>query len=54
MVLVLLAGCGGGQSREPALDTLPPDQIYQLGEYELETRRKPDGAIKYFSEVERL
>jgi outer membrane protein assembly factor BamD len=54
MVLVVLAGCGGGQSREPSLDTLPPDQIYQLGEIELETRRKPDGAIKYFSEVERL
>jgi outer membrane protein assembly factor BamD len=54
MVLVVLAGCGGGQGNEPSLDTLPPDQIYQLGEIELETRRKPDGAIKYFSEVERL
>ena len=57
---VLLAGslsaCSGGfgGNNEPDLENYPPEQIYQLGEYELENERKPDDAIRYFSEVERL
>jgi len=57
---VLLAGslsaCSGGfgGNNEPQLENYPPEQIYQLGEYELENERKPDDAIRYFSEVERL
>ena len=54
MLVAFLAGCGGGQSTDEQLDNLTPEQIYQRGEYALETERKPDSAIKYFSEVERL
>ncbi len=54
MLVAVLAGCGGGQDKGPPLETLPPDQIYKLGEYELEAQRNPDDAIQYFSEVERL
>jgi outer membrane protein assembly factor BamD len=57
---VLLAGslsaCSNflGGNDEPQLENYTPEQIYQLGEFELENQRKPDDAIRYFSEVERL
>jgi outer membrane protein assembly factor BamD len=54
MLVAFLAGCGGGQNADEQLDNLTPEQIFQRGEYALETERKPDSAIKYFSEVERL
>jgi len=53
---VLVAGlsaCSGGKKEVP-LDTLTAEQIFQRGERSLETDKKPDGAIRYFSEVERL
>ncbi len=52
-LVAFLAACGGG-NREPALDTLDAEAIYKLGEYQLETSRKGEDAVKYFSEVERL
>jgi outer membrane protein assembly factor BamD len=48
-------GLGGlGGNKEPPLENFPPEEIYQRGEFELENQRKPDDAIRYFSEVERL
>lgn len=52
-LVALLAACGGG-GKEPALETLDAESIYKLGEYQLETSRKGEDAVKYFSEVERL
>ena len=48
-----LSGCSGG-AKEVPLDTLTAEQIFQRGELSLETDKKPDNAIRYFSEVERL
>ncbi len=48
-----LAACGGG-NREPDLAQLDAAAIYKLGEYQLETSRKGEDAVKYFAEVERL
>jgi len=47
-----LAACGG--NREPDLEQLDAEAIYKLGEYQLETSRKGEDAVKYFAEVERL
>ena len=57
---VLLAGSlsacasGFGGNKEPPLENFTPEEIYQRGEFELENDRKPEKAIEYFSEVERL
>lgn len=52
-LVALLASCGGG-NREPDLTQLDAEAIYKLGEYQLETSRKGEDAVKYFAEVERL
>jgi outer membrane protein assembly factor BamD len=52
-LIALLAGCGGGSS-EPPLDSFTPEEIYKRGEFELESNKSPDEAVRYFSEVERL
>ena len=49
----LVSGCGA-RDQELALESYSAEQIYKLGEKELETQRKPDAAVRYFSEVERL
>ncbi len=54
MLVVLLAGCGGGQSSNESLENLTAEEIYKRGEFELEAQAQPDEAIRYFSEVERL
>ncbi|SPH17005.1 Outer membrane protein assembly factor BamD [Defluviimonas aquaemixtae] len=48
----LVAACGG--SREPDFEQLDAEQIYKLGEYQLETSRRGEDAVTYFAEVERL
>ncbi len=53
LVVAGLAGCGGGQEEVP-LESLTAEDIYKRGELELETSRRPESAIRYFSEVERL
>ncbi|RUS59956.1 outer membrane protein assembly factor BamD [Pseudorhodobacter sp. E13] len=53
LIIAGLSGCGGGQDEVP-LDSLTAEDIYKRGELALETSRKPDTAIRYFSEVERL
>jgi outer membrane protein assembly factor BamD len=52
-VSLALAGCG---QREPEenLEALEPADIFKRGEIALEAERKPDEAIRYFAEVERL
>ncbi|MGB3178059.1 MAG: outer membrane protein assembly factor BamD [Albidovulum sp.] len=49
----MLSACGGG-NQEPDLEQQNAEQIYKLGEYQLETSRKGKDAVKYFAEVERL
>lgn len=56
LVLVsALAACSGG-NKEPPLENFTAEEIYKRGEYELEVGnpRRPDTALRYFSEVERL
>ena len=53
LIVAGLSGCGGGQDEVP-LDSLTAEDIYKRGELALETSSKPDTAIRYFSEVERL
>lgn len=53
LIVAVLAGCGPREVEQP-LDTLTAEEIFKRGELELETRPKPDEAIRYFSEVERL
>ena len=52
------AGCsrlGADQSDAPRnLESFTAEEIYKRGEYELENSRKPQDAVHYFSEVERL
>ena len=54
LLAAMLAGCGGGSSKEVPLDTLSAEQIYKRGEFTLEQEGKPESAIRYFAEVERL
>lgn len=53
-----LTGCsvfGGGDSEKVKnLERFTAEQIYKRGEYELENSGKPEDAVYYFSEVERL
>jgi outer membrane protein assembly factor BamD len=48
-----LAGCGGG-TRERSFDDYTPEELFKQGELTLETSRRPDEALVYFQEVERL
>ncbi len=54
VMALALSGCGGGRNKEPSLETQSAEQIYKRGELELETSKRPEDAVKYFSEVERL
>jgi len=52
--LSLLVACGGFDPRqEGALDQYSAEEIFQRGEFELESNR-PDDAAYYFGEIERL
>ena len=55
VALGLLAGCGGvGPAVDPAaLEGYTAQEIYQLGEFELESGRAGQAAV-YFGEIERL
>lgn len=56
LMVLVLAGCGGRQrADEVPLESLTAEEIYRQGEVELDRSvRKPDEAIRLFSEVERL
>jgi outer membrane protein assembly factor BamD len=47
-----LTACGGQQERP--LDTYTAEEIFKQGELRLASARRPDEAIRYFQEVERL
>jgi len=48
----VLAACAGEQERP--LDSFTAEEIYKQGELRLASERRPDEAIRYFQEVERL
>ncbi len=52
MAAVVLGGCA--RNTEAPLDTLTAEEIFNRGEFTLETARKGEDAVRYFSEVERL
>lgn len=52
MLASVLAACGGQQERP--LDTYTAEEIFKQGELRLASARRPDDAIRYFQEVERL
>ncbi|OCX66049.1 competence protein ComL [Thioclava sp. SK-1] len=54
VVMAALAGCAGEPA--PNFEDFTAEQIYERGEYELEVGnpRRPDQALSYFQEVERL
>ncbi|MDO9527027.1 MAG: outer membrane protein assembly factor BamD, partial [Gemmobacter sp.] len=47
-------GCTSNRERERALEDLTAEELFVLGEEELERRPRREEAAKYFSEVERL
>lgn len=53
---LILTGCGANRDRTQRenLDQYNAAEIYRRGEYELENSRKPEDAVFYFSEIERL
>ena len=55
MALVLgVSACGGAKDNEASLEQYTAEEIYRQGELALEAGRKPDEALRYFREVERL
>ena len=54
LLALLLAGCASMGPNERALDSYTAEEIFKKGELELETARRPDDALLYFQEVERL
>lgn len=59
LIVTVLTGCsalglGGKQTKEVPLDNYTPEQIYKMGEKELEVQKDPKAALRYFQEVERL
>lgn len=55
ILLALLAACGPRAKEEQVkLEQSSPEEIYKLGEYQLETVGSNKEAARYFSEVERL
>lgn len=54
LIVAGLSGCGGGNQDQVSLENLTAEDIFKRGEMALETDSKPDNAIRYFSEVERL
>ena len=58
LAVSVTTGCsrfGGGGSDAPSnLENFTAEEIYRRGEYELENTRRPEDAVFYFSEIERL
>ncbi len=53
MAATALAACGDSAPDE-SLSGFSAEEIFQRGEYELETNRRASRSVRYFSEVERL
>ena len=55
LIVLTLAGCASlRRTEEVPLDSFSAEDIFKKGELALEADRKPDNAIRLFSEVERL
>ncbi len=55
LIVLLVTGCSAFQRKqEVPLDSLTAEDIFKRGEVALDTEKKPDEAIRLFSEVERL
>jgi outer membrane protein assembly factor BamD len=52
-VMLMLIGCAPGTNERP-LESYTAEEIFKMGELELEAARRPDDAIVYFQEIERL
>lgn len=53
LLALVLAACSAAP-KEPPFENFTPEEIYKRGEFELESAKDPESAIRYFSEVERL
>lgn len=53
VLVAALAGCAS-ESKEIPLEGFTAEEIFKRGEWELENTAKPENAIRYFSEIERL
>jgi outer membrane protein assembly factor BamD len=53
LMALLLQGCATGPN-ERSLESYTAEEIFKKGELELATARRPDDAIIYFQEIERL
>ena len=53
LLVVMVAGCSGRAQKQP-VEAQSAEEIYKLGELELETGKRPKDALVYFQEVERL
>lgn len=49
-----LAGCSDRVSETESLEAFSAEEIFQRGEYMLETGSRADGSLRYFREIERL
>jgi outer membrane protein assembly factor BamD len=54
LVLATLAACGGKEDTSASLENFTAEEIYKRGEVILEAKGKPEDALTYFQEVERL
>ncbi|MFA7434370.1 MAG: outer membrane protein assembly factor BamD [Gemmobacter sp.] len=54
LVVALVAGCGSREPDDAAFESMTAEQIFLLGEEELERRPGREHAVRYFAEVERL
>ena len=54
--VLALAACSGFGDREEGrpLDSLSPEELFTLAEFELEANGNPEEAARFFGEVERL
>lgn len=53
-VVAALAGCNRNTGPDESLAAFTPEEIFQRGEYELETSRRSADSLRYFQEIERL
>lgn len=53
-VLAGLAACNRNAAPDDSLAGFSPEEIFQRGEYELETSRRSASSVRYFQEIERL
>ena len=53
-LVVSLAACSNRVGRDESLEAYTAEEIFQRGEYVLETSSRADSSLRYFREIERL